>query len=68
LGVAGEIKTTKENIQDWPELDEGDPLTEEEIAVVILFSSALPIYLGARGSIVVKALCYKPEGRGFDSR
>jgi hypothetical protein len=21
-----------------------------------------------RGSIVVKALCYKPEGRGFDSR
>jgi hypothetical protein len=20
---------------------------------------------GARGSIVVKALCYKPEGRGF---
>jgi hypothetical protein len=23
---------------------------------------------GARGSIVVKALCYKPEGRGFDSR
>jgi hypothetical protein len=24
--------------------------------------------LGARGSVVVKALCYKPEGRGFDSR
>jgi hypothetical protein len=23
---------------------------------------------GARGSIVVKALCYKPEGRGFKSR
>jgi hypothetical protein len=22
----------------------------------------------ARGSIVVKALCYKPEGRGFDTR
>jgi hypothetical protein len=22
----------------------------------------------ARGSVVVKALCYKPEGRGFDSR
>jgi hypothetical protein len=21
---------------------------------------------GARGSVVVKALCYKPEGRGFD--
>jgi hypothetical protein len=24
--------------------------------------------LGARGSVVVKALGYKPEGRGFDSR
>jgi hypothetical protein len=23
--------------------------------------------LGARGSIVVKALCYKLEGRGFDT-
>jgi hypothetical protein len=23
---------------------------------------------GARGSVVVKALRYKPEGRGFDSR
>jgi hypothetical protein len=25
-------------------------------------------YVGARGSVVVKALCYKPKGRGFDSR
>jgi hypothetical protein len=25
-------------------------------------------YLGARGSVVVKALCCKPEGRGFKSR
>jgi hypothetical protein len=23
---------------------------------------------GARGSIVVKALCYKPEGHGFETR
>jgi hypothetical protein len=23
---------------------------------------------GVRGSVVVKALCYKPEGRGFDSQ
>jgi hypothetical protein len=23
--------------------------------------------LGARGSVVVKALCYKPEGHGFDT-
>jgi hypothetical protein len=25
-------------------------------------------FIVARGSVVVKALCYKPEGRGFDSR
>jgi hypothetical protein len=24
--------------------------------------------LGARGIVVVKALCYKPEGRWFDTR
>jgi hypothetical protein len=23
---------------------------------------------GALGSVVVKVLCYKPQGRGFDSR
>jgi hypothetical protein len=23
---------------------------------------------GVRGSVVVKALCYKPEGRGFETR
>jgi hypothetical protein len=28
----------------------------------------ISVYSGARGSVVVKALCYKPEGRGFDSR
>jgi hypothetical protein len=49
LRAAGETETTQENIQDWLELDEGDPgfqlLTEEEIAAVIffhLFSSTLP--------------------------
>jgi hypothetical protein len=26
------------------------------------------LWLGARGSVVLKALCYKPEGRGFDIR
>jgi hypothetical protein len=26
------------------------------------------VYRGARGSIVVKALCYKSEGRKFDTR
>jgi hypothetical protein len=32
---------------------------------VILF---LYMTTGARGSVVVEALCYKPEGRGFDTR
>jgi hypothetical protein len=39
LRAAGETKTTQENIQDWLELDEGDPgvkfLTEEEIAAMM---------------------------------
>jgi hypothetical protein len=26
------------------------------------------IYMGAHGTIVVKALCYKPKGRGFETR
>jgi hypothetical protein len=26
------------------------------------------IFIGARGNVVVKALCYKPEDRGFDTR
>jgi hypothetical protein len=25
-------------------------------------------YMGSRGRVVVKAVCYKPEGRGFESR
>jgi hypothetical protein len=52
LRAAGETETAQENIQDWLQLDEGDPgfqlLTKEEIATVILFylfSSALPILL-----------------------
>jgi hypothetical protein len=52
LRAAGETETTQENIQDWIQLDEGDPgfqlLTEKEITAVIafyLFSSALHILL-----------------------
>jgi hypothetical protein len=32
-----------------------------------IFKTIRP-YTGARGSVVVKALCYKPEGRGFETR
>jgi hypothetical protein len=34
-------------------------------AVNILYKLVL---MGARGSIVIKALCYKPEGREFDNQ
>jgi hypothetical protein len=41
LRAAGETETTQENIQDWLQLDEGDPgfqlLTEEEIATGIFY-------------------------------
>jgi hypothetical protein len=41
LRAAGETETKQENIQDWLQLDDGDPgfqlLTEEETAAVILF-------------------------------
>jgi hypothetical protein len=49
LKAAGETETTHESIQDWLQLDEGDPeflpLREEEISALIFlhfFSSALP--------------------------
>jgi hypothetical protein len=32
------------------------------------FGKFLGVETGALGSVVVKALCYKPEGRGFDTR
>jgi hypothetical protein len=38
------------------------------VAVSWLFLFVFTLILGACGSIVVKALCYKPEGREFDSR
>jgi hypothetical protein len=37
-------------------------------ALVYIVYTYIYIYTGARGSVVVKALCYKPEGRGIASR
>jgi hypothetical protein len=34
---------------------------------IIMFTFVVLISVGARGSVVVKALCYKPGGRGFDT-
>jgi hypothetical protein len=69
LRAVGETETTQENIEDWLELDEGDPkfqlVSEEEIAAVIflyLFSSALLI------SVVVITPGYGLDDRGVGVR
>jgi hypothetical protein len=33
-----------------------------------LFYMLTIYHIGAHGNVVVKALCYKPEGRGFETR
>jgi hypothetical protein len=49
LRAAGETETTQENIQDWLELNEGDPgfqlLTEVETVAVLLFTYCHQHYL-----------------------
>jgi hypothetical protein len=46
-------------------------MSRDGFGLVIAFYGLLELdynKFGARGSVVVKALCYKPEGRGFDTR
>ena len=35
---------------------------------MLLYYSPIYTFVGARGGVVVKALRYKPAGRGFDSQ
>jgi hypothetical protein len=50
------------------------PVNWTEMPLIQLFQSCTPnslrtyFYMGVRGSVVVKALCYTPEGRGFETR
>jgi hypothetical protein len=44
------------------------PLTITYFTTSLSFNEVLTTSVGARGGVVVKALCYKPAGRGFDSR
>jgi hypothetical protein len=37
-------------------------------ATFCAFHSELPVLMGAHASVVLKALCYKQEGRGFEIR
>jgi hypothetical protein len=52
LRAAGETETTQESIQDWLQLDEGDPgfqlLTEKEIALPILVNFPIICFLAFR--------------------
>jgi hypothetical protein len=65
LRAAGETETTQENIQDWLQLDEGDPgfqlLTEAEIAGVIFF---VLIFIGT-AYIIRLATGWTTEGSEF---
>jgi hypothetical protein len=36
--------------------------------IYIMVNVIIPITMGAHGSVVVKALCYMLEGRGFETR
>jgi hypothetical protein len=38
------------------------------VVVVVIVIIIIMIIMEARSSVVVKALCYKPEGRGFDTQ
>jgi hypothetical protein len=38
------------------------------VAADFFFNCWCLVIRGASGSVVVKALCYKPEGREFDTR
>jgi hypothetical protein len=68
MRAAGETETTRENIQDWLQLDEGTPgfqlLTDEEIAAVTyifyLFSSALPLLLKFRFFYYIRFFFFLP--------
>jgi hypothetical protein len=45
-------------------------ILELKMLGILLQKELFPIQFpkGARGSVVVKALCYKPEGRRFDTQ
>jgi hypothetical protein len=49
-------------------LDKGNITCDYNIYKVVLYNLTYVFLGGALGSVVIKALCYKPEGRGFDTR
>jgi hypothetical protein len=43
-------------------------ICSETVDVIMWISFSIIFIMEARGSLVVKALCYKPEGSWFDTR
>jgi hypothetical protein len=39
-----------------------------DTTIIIIIIAIISVINGARGSVVSKALCYKLEGRGFETR
>ena len=61
-------KTSSVNlkIDAWLDTSKGSARRYTSSLLFSLFYIILPLLWGARGGIVVKALRYKPAGRGFD--
>jgi hypothetical protein len=65
------FKDDRTALNDDPEKPKCRPRTlhtDENCVIVEGLIREYHVYRGARGNIVVKELCYKPEGRGFDTR
>jgi hypothetical protein len=39
-----------------------------QVGILDIYTHTYIYSMGARGCVVVKAFCYKMEGRGFDTR
>jgi hypothetical protein len=52
----------KQNVKEF------SPCGGKELKDYVWVSYLFPYVVGACGSVVVKALCFKQEGRGFDFR
>jgi hypothetical protein len=59
-------------VMSRPEGEEAAALVTHQfrnvVCVTITVQTTMYYRITIRGSVVVKALCYQPEGRGFDTR
>jgi hypothetical protein len=55
-------------VYEIKKLKKRSQVTTKGFRAIIIIIIIIIIIMGARGSVVVKALCCKPDGRGFKSR